>query len=596
MLTTLTNQFNDFSSRFTYRQRFFFWCSLFVIFAPFSTYWILQSQAVYREQVSLQLQGTQEARMWFAVYDALLEYEVEWAEAIAAGNADHLPIEALKGTIADALESLKKQSMDSDVQEIPRKSLLGQTVLIKNYQEEIAFLEQLREQIVKHGTNAVALKLWIAKVAAKLRQIAFDYQLVLQSDEKMHHLAELIYFDLPREQARIAGSLSKSSVAMEGLRKQQAEASAEFDQQLKKELSFYQLQRYLVFLYIGALAILLVIFLIFRFVTRHFIHMRNYIRGLSRGEILTAAAESDDEIGQISLALQTMGSTIFRIVQQLEALDQEIASAITKIEMTAHEQTNAVALQEQYLTTLNSNIRQIAEKSRELADTMGTFTQMSQQRLREDTSRVGLNHLQIKINVLKDSSNAILQTLAVVHEKEVFTRTITKLMTKISEHASLLALNAAIEVLHVKRAEPFTDTTEKIQNFAVKTASSTRIIQKIMTEMASSVSMGSLTAQNCIKEITLGANRLIEVSHQLNTIASQDEVKNQKFLSVNELMQSQAQVSEIISTSVTSIDSISADNTAAVRQLYQTIHGLMGSAQDLRRVVSSLFSAGARNP
>ena len=115
-----------------------------------------------------------------------------------------------------------------------------------------------------------------------------------------------------------------------------------------------------------------------------------------------------------------------------------------------------------------------------------------------------------------------------------------------------------------------------------------------MTEMANSVSMGSLTAQHCIKEITLGANRLIEVSHQLNTIASQDEVKNQKFLSVNELMQSQARVSEIITTAVTAIDNISADNTAAVRQLYQTIHGLTGSAQDLRSVVSSLFNAGGR--
>lgn len=372
-------------------------------------------------------------------------------------------------------------------------------------------------------------------------------------------------------------------------------ANTVFDALLVKEHHFYFWQQVIVSVALLFFVFLMFIFIIFRFLSNHFKQMLGYIQGLSKGDFSNQMNTNPrEEMGQIAIAFQKMGKSIEEVVEQLKAMGFGLAESSEKLDLTAQEQAEAVTIQKNSLINLDIDIKQISAKSRELADTMDAFTQISKDRLEKNENNRGLEHLQDKMSILKNASLNILEILSSVHEKGLNTRKLTTHMTKISDQASLLALNAAIESLNVGGIQSFDDITEKIQHFSMTTSASTLAIQKIVNEMSQSVALGKVTTESCIREITLGANRLIEVSSQLQTITSQDAIQNDKFHNVNAMMQNQAQRSEEIIKSVTALNTISNENTQVVEMLYQTISQLGIASQELRSVVHTLFSEGAK--
>lgn len=364
-----------------------------------------------------------------------------------------------------------------------------------------------------------------------------------------------------------------------------------FDELLIKEKNFYLWQQAIVVLALSFFIFIIIIFIIFRFLTSHFKQMHGYIQGLSKGNFFGKMnTNPNEEMGQIAIAFQKMGKSIEEVVNQLKALGFSLAEANEKIDITAHEQAHVMTVQENCLANLEKTIKQIALNSRELSDTMNTFTQIYKERLEKDESGKRLQHLQDKMNGLKLASISILDVLSSVHKKGLNTRKLTTHMTKISDQASLLALNAAIESLNVGELQSFNDITEKIQHFAQTTSTSTLAIQKNVHEMSQSVELGKVTTESCIKEVTVGANRLIEVSNQLQTITSQDALQDDKFYLVNVMMQKQAKRSEEIIKSVTELNLISNENKESVDKLYKTISELGIFSQELRSVLHTLFS------
>lgn len=692
MFDSSKQKFKNFLGHFSYRRRFIFWVVIVFLVVPVPSYWILTTQYFFRSRASLNLQGSQEAKLWLKVFDGIVNNYIEWTCRIASGEGDSNEQITLKRTVSEALETLKNHSLISEKEILTRKGLFVEGKIIKSNKEDLIFLEKIWEKIsnpadIKDIKGHEALfRQCIVKISQKIHEIAYDYHLILQTEKTTQVLAQSIYFSFLRDQILLVDLnqiianlldngelrrdvLDQATLAINYLKEhfestkstlestyQQLQdssiwkevsynevqerlaycyelnirlidrvkanlitvenekqpwpstnslfiknadcmekcrniANQIFEDVLRKDKWFYLWQQVIVIIALFFFVFLLIVFIIFRFLTSHFKQMHGYILGLSRGNFSTKMnTNPHEEMGQIALAFQKMGKSIKEVVDQLKALGLGLAESSEKIEMTAHEQAKAVTIQENSLVNLDSNIKKISSNSRELADTMDAFTQISKERLEKDESNKGLEHLQNKMNILKNASTNILEILLSVHEKGLNTRKLTSYMTKISDQASLLALNAAIESLNVGKQQSFDDITGKIQHFAETTSASTLAIQKIVNDMSESVALGKLTTESCIKEITLGANRLIEVSHQLQTITSQDVIQNDKFHHVNTMMQNQAKRSEEIIKLVTDLNLISKENTHSVDMLYHTISELGISSQELRAIVRTLFS------
>jgi len=699
MFAALSEKLMRFSSRFTYRQRFFFWVFLYFSFTPIPAYWILETQDCFASRSSLQLQGNKQAATWFAVFDAFVQYYIEWIHGAASGQPDNTRLEAFKRTVEDNLNKLKEQSLKANEEIIRRVSLFTSGKLIRNNANEVLLLQTIWNEISKNASsndiaaNEKLYELWLTKLTDKIHQIAYDYHIVLQTDPVQAQLSQSIYFSFVRDQllmARLGVAFEKIKHAhkndavtaevmkpkieylqrhfnetlnslettyknisdhnrtnasqMNKIQQQLADcytlishhiekvredllvnepikdlylsfvtsencigrarhnAFTIFNTLLNSDHRFYQTVKILTYSYLIALGVLLLFFLAYRFLTRHFQQMETYIQGLTKGQFLSITIpHPEEEIGQIALALQNMGKSIENIVIQLESLEEEVARASGEITQTAEGQSNALEMQNKFLLTLDDRIGRIASKTRSLADTMQTFTLTSEETFKDSHGHDAFGKMVNKLSFLKDASNNILRALATVHEREELTRSLTGIMTKISDQASLLALNAAIETLNIaQNVQPFHDTTDKIHTFSAKTSAATLAIKKIVNEMVQSIKLGTTTAQSCINEINVGADRVLEVSGQLNTIVARDKIQIDKFHSVNEMIQKQARMAEVVISSVNSLNSISTQNKSSASQLFEAILALGISAKELRGVVDALSdkSGGinAKNP
>lgn len=688
MFRTISERFIQFSGRFTYRQRFYLWVALYFSLTPIPAYWILEIQDCCLSRAELQLQGNSTAKTWLSVHDAVVQYYVEWIHCIVTGESDPSRTAAFKRVVQDAIDQLKSQALISNEEILHRESLFTSGKLVKNNLASVVFLETIWEQIKKNtqkeniNANVDLYDLSLAKLTEKIHQIAFDYHIVLQTNETGVELFQMIYFLSIKDQKLLADlnvalerlrmdespkaediqsalmmakyiesqlgvtrstldaayrqinnidpwtntgfdnyqrqlatcyqmiiqtandvidSLSSNDISkgyylsiVKGINcitKTRDNALAVFNSTLETERSFYSWTKGFSYAYLLTLAFLFVVFLIFRFLTRHFIQLESYIRGLSNGQFpLIAHPHPEEELGQFALVLQDMGQAIQSIVKKLELLEDEVDLASKEIGKTAQGEAEAVNIQSKFIVNVEENIGRIVDKTRLLADQMEAFTERSAQRVSEKGSLQDMMNMQTKMGQLKEASNNILETLAIVNKKEQMTSVLTTSMTKISDQSSLLALNAAIEALSVgEHVMPFHDISEKIQNFSVKTLSATDAIKKIVKEMAESVSMGRITAEGCVKEITLGANRVIEVGGQLRGIVGQEEVQFDKFNLVDQMIQSQAELSFGLNAHVNTLNSITTENRDAANNLYKAITTLNLASEELQNLVNALY-------
>lgn len=692
MLTLLEKKFKNLLGRYSYRQRFIFWVVIVFLVVPVPSYWILTTQYFFSSNAALQLKGSQQAKLWFEVFDGVVNNYIDWTCRLASGEKDNNEMAAVKRIIAEALETLKADALVSEKETFTRRGLFHDETIIKNNQEDLLVLQQIGEKISSLADGkelkrhkSVFLEC-LNQLSQRIHKIAYDYHLILQTKSSAQSLAQSIYFSFThlqfflvelsqhtadtrnndashadifdqititlnhfnehfeiikstletayqelRESAvwkdfsfqevqtelaycyqlnvRLIDRIKANLLTMEKdkspwpgsnslfvkqadcLEKSRYIANKIFEAVLLQDQRFYQGQQAMVIVALAIFACLLSIFIIFRFLTSHFKQMHGYIQGLSRGNFSNRMnTNPKEEIGQIAIAFQKMGKSIEEVIEQLKALGFRLGQSTEKIAMTAKEQANAMVLQENYLENMDNNIQKISANSQELAHTMDVFTQISRERLESDESNHRLEHLQNKMSMLKNASKNILEILLSLHEKGLNTGKLTRHMTKISDQASLLALNAAIESLNVGKLQSFDDITEKIQQFSQTTSLSILAIQKIVTEMSQSVALGKITTENCISVITIGASRLIEVSHQLQTITNQDNIQNDKFRLVNNMMQNQAKRSEEMIKAVTALNGISNKNTHSVDMLYGTISELGVLSQELRIVLHALFS------
>lgn len=330
----------------------------------------------------------------------------------------------------------------------------------------------------------------------------------------------------------------------------------------------------------------------FRLVTGYFLLIREYIEGLSQGQFnFPYHVSPNEEMGQVITAFQKMGQSISHLISQLQLLSKGLEGSTQQMAKTADEQARVVDLQKASMERLDTATKQISGKSRELADTMNAFTLTYKQQQVSNTSPEKAILMQNKMRQLTQAAANIVNVLSQAQNKVSITDRLTGFMGKVSERASMLSLNAAIEVITIgQHKQMFSDITEKIHRFSEKTSLSTEAIQKIVRGMSQSIINGQATAENCFKEISHGANRLIAVIQQLELIARQDVQQGINFQMVNEMMQAQAKTSEQIIVSLNFLSDTVKGNMECVQKLYQTIGSLGDTAHELHNVLQDLFS------
>lgn len=335
-----------------------------------------------------------------------------------------------------------------------------------------------------------------------------------------------------------------------------------------------------------------IIFVLFRILSGHLVKLMNYIENISQGNLeTTISMNAKDIVGQIGLAFSKMGSTIKQIVNRLKDVGIQLKEFSQKIVLMSDEQEKAIASQESKLQSLGVIAKEIAIKSRELANVMNILITTSQNVVQGNSSMAGIENMKEALTSLVRTSTVIFEKINGIYEKICKANHLIEYMGRVSEQAHLLSLNASIETLNIdKQRGEFFEITKQIERFAETTAISTQEMQKIIGDMFSRLSLGQKIAKQCVNEIHAGVNRLLLVSNQLVSMAREGQKQTLKFISVNNVMQEQAKEAETIIETIDKLSSAAHENTNSIKHLRQTIEELSATTHELHDVLNHFFT------
>jgi len=358
----------------------------------------------------------------------------------------------------------------------------------------------------------------------------------------------------------------------------------------------------LIALVITVVTLLVVLFVSIKFsktISNPIKHIAGLMGELSKGDLTVAIRESNrnDEIGQLTEAMQVMKKTLHNTLQQVAGASLSVSAQSEELTQSAIEVKTGSEQIAMTMQEIASGTEKQADNASSLAYSMGVFATKAQETsekggLIQTSSLEVLGLTNDGQRLMASSENQMIKIEEIVQEAvrkmnhlDNQTQEISKLVSVIQEVAAqtnLLALNAAIEAARAgEHGKGFAVVADEVRKLAEQVSVSVTDITGIVYNIQTESSDVTDSLQSGYKEVEQGTRHIKTTSDTLNEIngAVTEMVDNIKIIAEN--LSDIAGNSLELNSSIEEIAAISEESAAGVEETAATSQQSSSSMEEV---------------
>jgi methyl-accepting chemotaxis protein len=340
---------------------------------------------------------------------------------------------------------------------------------------------------------------------------------------------------------------------------------------------------------IGATITLIVLFIIARSISNPLKQTVNFANQVASGDLTqNIVVNSEDEIGQLLRALNTMTHNLNSLMQNIQKSSIQVTTSATEIAATGKELEATMTQQLSSTHEVTATAQEIATTSTQLVKTMENVSYLAQNTaIAASEGQENLGQMETTMGQLSEATNSIASKLGTIREKANNISSVVITITKVADQTNLLSLNAAIEAEKAGQyGAGFAVVAREIRRLADQTAVATLEIEQMVKEMQSAVSTGVMEMDKFSQEVTNNVTEVGRISEQIAQVIQQVQSLKPQFDQVSHSMEEQAHSAQQINLAMVQLSEASQQTSESLRDTNQALSNLDQAAQELQAEIT----------
>jgi methyl-accepting chemotaxis protein len=304
--------------------------------------------------------------------------------------------------------------------------------------------------------------------------------------------------------------------------------------------------------------------------------------------------DSDDEIGQASLALNTMKNNLRDVIQMIATTAERVASASEEISSAANEQSQSAKAQKDQTSQVAVAMQEMSATVRQVSDNSASATEASRQAAESAREGGGIvEDVLGKMRGIADSVQGTARKMEELGKSSLQIGRIAGVIDEIADQTNLLALNAAIEAARAgEHGRGFAVVADEVRKLAEGTTSATKEI----AQMIKSIQDGTKTAVGAMQEgstqVEVGVKFTGRAGESLKQIIQMSERVGEMIVQIATAATEQSKASEEINQNMERIATLVNESADGAQHSANACRNLSGLALDLQKMVGNFRLAG----
>ncbi|MCH1627561.1 methyl-accepting chemotaxis protein [Ferdinandcohnia quinoae] len=317
--------------------------------------------------------------------------------------------------------------------------------------------------------------------------------------------------------------------------------------------------------------------------------------------------KGNDEIGLLSNALNVMSESLSSMIREISSVSTQVSSKSSELMLSSGEVKAASQQVASTVQELSTGAEEQAHTSTLLAKMMDEYSKKINA-ANDDGSQVRISSLQVleltqkgnkymddstdqmsKINEIMESSVARVKGL---DEQTKQISTLVKVIRDIADQTNLLALNAAIEAARAgDQGRGFAVVADEVRKLAEQVSHSVADITHIVGSIQSESNSVANSLQNGYREVDEGTKQIKVTGQTFKDINLAVSTMVERIQDISEHLDSVAQTTVEMNTSVDNIAAVSEQSAAGIEQTsasVQQTNSSMEQISDHAELLSSL--------